>query len=363
MYVGGLKKCTRIHFQVVLAFTAYIAYYYNMSATATASTASTASTATTATALTKFSLVYRGNAIDGWMSAFIAYTAVKDQGSVEFYSIPSGREVTNKQVASWAGSHVLLLDLSFSVESEKKILEGTALSVEMIDYRTKDGEMCSARLAWQKWYAHLAVPFWLSAVDRISRWDQPTFEDRCLREVLTNVAHMPPKDALTATDVLMTWMTQPLCTEFQSLMAQGHAALEKKDGHLMATLGQLGTVYDIREEDTVAWGLTPEWTGLRVFLLENSDLIIDTNEAAYIVFGHFADVSAFINYRKKVRRDPKTGTLSLAYLYSARSRGFDLTTGDFFKGQKQSAGAQHLIHLQERVPFVPVLASIASPTM
>ena len=343
-------------------FTAYIAYYYNMSATTATAATATAATATastaTATAPTKYSLVYRGNAIDGWISAFIAYTAVKGQGqgSVQFYAIPSGREVTSKQVASWAGSHVLFLDLSFSAESEKKILEGSALSVETIDYRTKEATMCSARLAWHKWYAHLAVPFWLSAVDRISRWDQPTFEDRCMREVLANVAHMPPKDALTATDALMTWMTQPLCTEFQSLMTQGHAKLEKKDEQLMATLGQLGTVYDIREEDTVTWGLTPEWAGLRVFLLENSDLVIDTNEAAFIVFGHFADVSAFINYRKKVRRDPKTGTLSLAYLYSARSHGFDLTTGDFFKGQKQSAGAQHLIHLQEAVPFVPVLA-------
>ena len=321
-------------------------------------------TATTATASNKFSLIYRGNAIDGWISAFIAYTALKDASTVAFYAISAGREVTDKQVAAWSKSHVLLLDLGVSAESESRILSGGALSVETIDYRLLEqsgqSSMCSSRLAWHKWYHNQVEPFWLSAVDRISRWDQPTFEDRCLREVLANVAHMPPADAVRATEVLMTWMMTPLCPEFQSLMAQGHAKLSQKDGQLMAVLGQLGRTHDIREEDVVAWGLTPEWVGLRAFLLENSDMVIDTNEAAYIVFGHFPDVGAFINYRKKVRRDPKTGTLGLIYLYSARSHGFDLTTGNFFKGQKQSAGAQHHIRLQETVPFVPVLPSPSS---
>jgi hypothetical protein len=149
----------------------------------------------------------------------------------------------------------------------------------------------------------------------------------------------------------MGWMMTPMCAEFQSLMAQGHAQLAKKDAHLLAVLSQLGRTHVIQEADVAAWGLTAEWVGLTVFLLENSEVVIDTNEAAALLFAHKPEVSAFINYRKKVRRDPKTGILGLAYLYSARSCGFDLTTGGFFQGQKRSAGAQRAIH-GDAMPFV-----------
>ena len=330
---------------------------------ATASTASTTASAiatatATAAASPKYSLVYRGNAIDGWIATFIAYTALKEKSiaSITFYPISAGREVTNKQIISWVGSHVLFLDLSVSAETEKRMAAAGVLSTETMDYRLDEAKLCSSRLVWRKWYAHQDEPFWLTAVDRISRWDQPTFEDRCLREVLTKVSHMPPTDAVRATETLMTWMTTPYCAEFQSLMAQGHVSLSEKDAHLMAILC-LGHVHDIREEDAVLWGLTPEWVGLRVFLLENSDTVIDTNEAAYLVFGHFQDVAAFINYRKKVRRD-LTGNLGLIYLYSARSRGFDLTSGGFFQGQKQSAGAQRIIQNESPLPFVTAMKAV-----
>ena len=315
----------------------------------------TASTATTATACNKYSLVYRGNAIDGWIATFIAYTALKES-SVKFYPISAGREVTPKQVASWKGTHVLLLDLSFSAESHARVSR-VAISVETLDHRSggEEAPLCSSRLAWQKWYVDQVEPFWLGAVDRISRWDQPTLEDRCLREVLTNVSHMPPADAVRATEVLMTWMMTPLCAEFQSLMAQGHAKLAQKDAHLLDVIGQLGHTHVVQEADVTTWGLTADWVGLTVFLLENSEVVIDTNEAAALLFAHKPDVSAFINYRKKVRRDPTSGRLGLIYLYSARSRGFDLTAGGFFQGQKRSAGAQRFIDADGVMPFVPVM--------
>ena len=322
---------------------------------AIASTATTASTATASTASMKYSLVYRGNAIDGWIATFIAYTALKESSVVEFFPISAGREVTAKQVASWSNTHVLLLDLSLSAESHQRVAS-VALSVEVLDYRTLEDGMCSSRLVWNKWYAGQVEPFWLTSVDRISRWEHPTFEDRCLREVLANVSHMPPTDAVRATEVLMTWMMTPLCAEFQSLMSQGHAQLAQKDARLFAILSQMGRTHVVQEAEVEAWGLTSEWVGLTVFLLENSEVVIDTNEAAEILFAHRPDVAAFINYRKKVRRDPKTNTLGLIYLYSARSRGFDLTVGGFFQGQKRSAGAQRVIQADGVMPFVPVLA-------
>ncbi len=317
--------------------------------------------APSAPALT-YSLVYRGNAIDGWIATFIAYTALKVTSSVKFYPISAGREVTVKQLSSWSGSHVLLLDLSLSAESLARV-SAVALSVETLDHRSEEeASLCTSRLVWRKWYAEQVEPFWLGAVDRISRWDNPTLEDRCLREVLTQVSHIPPADAVRATEKLMTWMMTPLCPEFQSLMAQGHAKLSQKDSRLLTILEELGRTHVIQEADVNAWGLTAEWVGLTVFLLDNSDIIIDTNEAAAILFANKPEVTAFINYRKKVRRDHKTFKLGLAYLYSARSHGFDLTTGDFFQGQKRSAGAQRFILADGVMPFVvPDVPAVDDP--
>lgn len=315
----------------------------------------TASATATATA---YSLVYRGNAIDGWISAFIAHTALGQslgQGlgqDIRLYAIGAGRPVTDHQVRSWKGTDVILLDLSMDKASQQKMIDGGVLSITCLDHHETsvadwpegmvDPTVCTALQAWRRWYGEQTVPFWLDAVNRISLWKQPLWEDRCLREVLTPLAHMPPADALRATQALMTWMTMPSCAEFQGLMAQGQQRLMAKDQELMAYLTERGRTHLIQEWDVKAWGLSPEWVGLPVFLLENSDRIIDTNEAAHLVFTHVG-VGVFINFRKKLRNaSPSSGKseAGLIYLYSARSVAFDLRTGGFFQGQARSAGAQ-----------------------
>lgn len=350
-----------------------------MSAVATASTStstkargargSRGSRGSTAVA-TAYALVYRGNAIDGWMSAFIARTALKDQGhKTRLYAISANRAVTENQVRAWKGTHVLLLDLSMDKESQEKMRNGGVLSVACVDHHETsaadwpegvDATVSTALQVWRRWYGDQTAPFWLEAVNRISLWQQPLWEDRCLREVLTPVAHMPPLDALRATEALMKWIAFPQSVEFQGLMAQGQQRLLLKDQELMAFLLEQGRTHVLQEKDVTAWGLCPEWDGLTCFVLENSDRIIDTNEAAHLVFTHVPHVQVFVNFRKKVRDLGKNGIplAGLVYLYSARSVGFDLTTGGFFQGQKQSAGAS--VPVSEAAPFVSLLRSATS---
>jgi hypothetical protein len=335
-------------------------------ATATATVTATATATATTTATAKYSLVYRGNAIDGWMSAFVAHTALKDQGHpTRLYAIGGGRPATDHQIRFWKGTHVLLLDLSMDKGSQEKIMAGGALSVSCVDHHetsvadwpegTVDTTMSTVLQAWRRWYGDQTAPFWVEAVHRISLWKQPLWDDRCLREVLTPVAHMRPLDALRATEALMKWMSVPQSVEFQGLMAQGQQRLLAKDQELMAFLTERGRTRVLQEQEVVLWGLSPEWVGLRCFLVENSDHIIDTNEAAHLVFTHIPDTQVFVNFRKKVRNLAEADHMPLAglvYLYSARSRGFDLTTGGFFQGQKQSAGATAPV--SEKTPFTTV---------
>ena len=236
-------------------------------------------------------------------------------------------------------------------------MEAGAYSVESISSLPSQ-ETSTAVNTWRRWYGDADAPFWLLSLDRITRWASPSWEDRCLREVLMPVAHMPPSDALRATDALMTWMMNPAGAEFQALMTQGQAKLMEKDLALGALLKAKGVVHDIQPSDAEKWGLTAEWIGLKAFLLENHDYVLDTNEAAHLVFMNYPDVAIFVNYRKKVRRSQDNGRkLGLVYVYSARSKAFDLTTGGFFQGRAGSAGAQ--VPLSEGdMPFVPFRSEI-----
>jgi hypothetical protein len=264
--------------------------------------------------------------------------------------------VTKKEVEAWKGSHVLALDMDTGAGMEKNkqtLLDGGVLSVEVISASSASGETSTVTEVWRRWYGTSEWPFWLTSADRIIRWSAPTWEDRCLREILMPVTHMRPADSLRATEAFMSWTMAPMEPEFQSIMAQSQARLMEKDYQLSQFLRQYGVVHEIRASDVEAWGLTSEWVGLRAFLLENTDTVLDTNEAAHLVFVHYPEVALFINYRKKLRKDAVTGESGLVYVYSARSKAFDLTTGGFFQGRAGSAGAQVAVG-QAVMPFVPL---------
>jgi hypothetical protein len=306
--------------------------------------------------------------VDGLIAAFIAYTALRDSGSVTFETMCAHHRMKPSHLLSWASTHVLFLDLIPTEEDKQFLLSGGALCVKHIDYRDRntsfwgiDTTFSTASHAWDSWYSQQEKPFWLTSMDRIALWEQPTWEDRCLREILTNVVHMPPSDAIRSTEALMAWMTTPHCAEFQGLMAQAHVRLAEKDAMLNHHLTQHGRVLCIQEQDAQVWKLSSEWVGLNVFLMDNSNITIDTNEAAHLVFSTLPNVGVFINYRKKLRHNPVTKQAEMTYLYSGRSVAFDLTTGGkggkggkggFFSGQECSAGASVLAGA-EPLPFQP----------
>lgn len=308
----------------------------------------------------RYTIVYRTNSIDGLIAAFIAYTAFRPIGTVQFDTMCAHHRIKPSHLLSWVSTHVIFLDLIPIEEDKQFLLTGGVLTVEHIDYRdysqsvmNTDPTVSSAIHTWNKYYSHQEKPFWLASVDRISRWKQPTWDDRCFREILSNVVHMPPADAMRSTESLMQWLAIPNSAEFQSLMAQAHVRLTEKDTMLHHHLTQNGRVICIQEQDARIWKLSPEWIGLKVFLMDNSDITIDSNEAAHLVFSTLQDVTVFINYRKKLRHDPVTKQAHMTYLYSARSVTFDLTTGGFFSGQKQSAGATIALMDSNPLPFQP----------
>lgn len=316
----------------------------------------------------KYVILFHGNCIDGWMSCFIAHSSLTHHGTVRQYPIAPG------QPSTWAAAekvmqntHVLLLDVSVSQEIRDKWLADGALSVNCIDHHASAvGDWpadscpihvgsCAALQTWHRFYPNWDVPTWLHHIDRVDRWDQPTEEDRCIREVLNIIAHKPVQrkfaEAFEMTREFIKTMSTP--EGVLATIAEGREILRKKDAELYPILGK-GTILSMTPELQALWNMPASWATIKLFVIDNTDISFDSTEAAHQVFTYYPQLDAFINYRRKTFLEK--GDMAVektVYTYSARSHGFDLTeNGSVFKGHPTSAGASLVQGEVSVLPFI-----------
>jgi hypothetical protein len=318
--------------------------------------------------VSKNTILYHGNCIDGWMSAYIARSFLHTFSAVEMYPISPNQTYTWPNIDKMKGTNVILLDVSIEKKHRDEWLAGGVLSIQCIDHHETstshwpadscpiNTSSCTAVQVWRNCYAHLPEPAWLHSIDRIDRWDNPTYEDRCLREILNVIAHLPvqgkTEEAITMTDRFVTQVNDPV--ELAMMMVTGKQLLDTKDANLMAILNK-GGIHTFSDEYIKGWNLPQSWLGAKVFIIDNTNITIDTTEAAHLVFQHHPEVNAFINYRKKILYGRgRDADVRNAYVYSARSRNLDLTVkGSILKGHHTSAGALLTVSNDTKnVPFV-----------
>ena len=307
-----------------------------------------------------YTILFHGNCIDGWFSAYIAYTSLKNNGFVHMYPIsPSQTETWPTQIT---GTHILLLDVSVQEKYRDMWMKGGALSVNCIDHHASsiehwpegqcpiNVERCAAFQTWEHFYPMMEIPSWLYNIDRIDRWDNPTYEDRCIREVLNIIAHKPVErkidEAISFTEQFIMNMNNPI--GISAIISEGKNILTKKDEELMRILSN-GSIHQFTTEYIDGWKLPATWLDKRVFIIDNTSITLDTTEAAHLAFEN-NNISVFINYRKKFDKSSK----KVKYIYSARSRGFDITEGTVLKGHPTSAGATIV---KGSMPVLPFLLS------
>lgn len=313
-------------------------------------------------------IVFHGNCIDGWMATFIAHTILVQHGTVRQYPVAPGQPgtwVAAEQVMR--NAHVLLLDVSVSQETRDKWYRNGALSVNCIDHHESaighwpadacpiHVESCAALQTWHHFYPQQEVPAWLHHIDRVDRWDNPTDEDRSIREVLNIIAHKPVQrkfdEAFEMTREFIATMSTP--EGVAATVAEGREILRKKDASLYPVLGK-GNVTKMTPELQAQWNLPASWASIRLFVIDNTDMSFDSTEAAHQVFTYFPQVDVFINYRRKTFLEK--GDMAVektVYTYSARSRDFVLNeNGCVFKGHPTSAGASLVQGEVAVLPFV-----------
>jgi len=321
-------------------------------------------------ASTNHTILFHGNCIDGWFSAYIAHSALKNTGTVNMYPISPSQTNTWPKTNEMAGTHILLVDVSVPEVYRVAWTTGGALSVNCIDHHASAVEhwpagaspintaACAALQTWQHFYPAVPVPFWLHHIDRIDRWDNPSYYDRCIREVLNEIAHKPVQkkqaEAIALTEIFLANMSTSIGQI--SVLAQGKQILDKKDAALIGILST-GTFHTFNQEYITGWSLPASWLGANVFIIDNTHITLDTTEAAHIIFELYPHVNVFINYRKKILYGKGPAAVEKTmYVYSARSRGFNITDGTILKGHPTAAGASLI---KGEAPMLPFLLSAA----
>jgi len=293
-------------------------------------------------------ILFHGNCSDGWISAYIAHSHLKNKGIVHMYPISPSQIDTWPALQQMSGTNVLLLDVSVSKEHRDSWMMEGVLSIQCIDHHVTSiehwptnspirTERCASFQTWEHFHPGQEIPHWIYSIDRFDRWDNPTYEDRCLREVLNIIARKPVEkkldEAFNMTNQFMMNIGNPI--GLSAILEHGRNILKKKDHDLINILHYKGSIHTFTQEYINGWNLPQNWLNLHVFIIDNTGISFDSTEAAYLVFQKHPNISVFINYR--IRYD--TVLNKTIYTYSARSQSFNVTDGTLLKGHPTSAGA------------------------
>jgi hypothetical protein len=313
-------------------------------------------------------IVFHGKCEDGWMATFIAHSYLSHYGIVRQYPVAPGLPSTWVSAEKvMRNTHVLLLDVSVPQETRDKWLANGALSVNCIDHHASavehwpadacpiHVESCAALQTWHYFYPQQEVPAWLHHIDRMDRWDNPTEQDRSIREMVKIIAAKPVQrkfdEAFAMTRDFIEKMSTP--EGVAAIIKEGREILREKNQALYPLLGK-GLVSKITPELQAKWNLPASWVSIITFVVDTTGIAIDSTEAAHQTFTYFPEVKVFINYR--INTFLEKGDMAVEktiYTYSARSRGFDLTDGDsIFNGHPTSAGASLILGEVAVLPFV-----------
>lgn len=317
-------------------------------------------------------ILYHANCIDGWFSAYLMRSSriYAGEESPRLLAITPSCPNTYPAPQELAGYHVMMVDVSVDSEIRSRWLDGGVLSVKCIDHHESahahwpadsspiHTHECTAMQVGREVTRDEEMPEWLKMIDRIDRWDHPTYEDRCLREMLLRIAHLPgqgkEEQAIAeTTEFIMLWDDAEKRADY---LRQGAELLRVKEDALLAEFSK-GRFVTVDETSLTTWNLPETWKGVRLFLLDTSHVTIDSTEAAHVAFEHYPDAEVFINYRRKMFKSKSASRRTNEMIvYSARSRSFALTgDGSIFQGHSSSAGASVLINgaASQRLPFLP----------
>ncbi len=124
-------------------------------------------------------ILFHGNCIDGFTSAFLAHMALTNQGvkDIKMYPVaPTGAGLPHPK--EMVGRNILMVEVSFDQVKRASWMKVGALSIQCIDLHATScshwsaeanpihTESCAALQVFRHFFPQQEVPFWLHVIDR-----------------------------------------------------------------------------------------------------------------------------------------------------------------------------------------------------
>jgi hypothetical protein len=318
-----------------------------------------------------YSILYHGNCIDGWFSAYLAYTYLAKQGDVNIQMFPIGPGMahTYPAIEKVNGTHMWLLDVSLPLETRNAFIRKGVQTINCIDHHASsiqhwdekenpiDIESCAALQTFKYFFPEHEVPEWLNIIDRIDRWDNVSESDLCIREILQSIASKTAYKSYEGKSYQASAFQQTynFIRDFEKLGLDMLVNKVRRDYELkcdqLRKLVKTGSFVKIEAIHLMQWELSDRWLDTTLFIMDTTNVIMDSSLASYIAFKEYPDAQVFINYRIKSYMS------ILQVTYSARSSSqfkepFNLITPEdsIFKGHATAAGAN--VNYSPLSPFI-----------
>jgi hypothetical protein len=267
------------------------------------------------------------------------------------------------------GTHMWLLDVSFPEETRNAFIRKGVQSISCIDHHessikhwdAKENpiniESCAALQTFKYFFPTKEVPQWLYMIDRIDRWDNISEDDLCIREILQRIANKTAYKSYESKSYQASGFQQTynFIHDFEELGLEMLVKKVKGEYELkcqqLKKLVKSGSIVKIEPIHLIQWELSDRWLDTTVFIMDTTNVILDSSLASYIAFKEYPEAQVFINYRIKSYMSV------LQVTYSARSsskfeEAFNLITppDSIFKGHATAAGAN--VNFSPLSPFI-----------
>lgn len=304
-------------------------------------------------------IMYRGNTIDGWLSAYMFFSKYSNNRIVKLWAFdpynpttyPSTSYIANydlyfvngciqcERLEKWVNEGNIRICKYFDNHSDaldkvRLINRSNGVMDEFVIEKNENGTTCTSY--WDKYisyninsstlklvhnylYNNDAGYSWVTTMDKIIMWKHLTHEEKAIHELFHSVAVEYNKQNVGKG---LKYTRDILKTLFEKKSANNDIILEKHKQNItnkensikeiLENVDESKTIITLTKEHVDKWQLPIQWIGVNIFVLDTTNVSIDSTLASDIVFNKYntkdngCDIDIFINYRKIVSKNNKS---------------------------------------------------------
>lgn len=297
----------------------------------------------------KHLILFRGNTIDGWLSAYSCYVLNSTfKGQTELIPVnpkdekswPTEEQLSGNWISCQAVTPPQTIIHLFT--KSDMVYINDPLHSQQLNNNINSKNMIyigQGPIALSYYKGQMYSVDFISMILRIEFWNSPSREDLAVREILHDIACLPQKYNATFAAIKQT---EEFLENYYSSLESRHSIIEigleklSQKEKIIENIMSKGYIYTLDKTNIKTWNLPESWLGYNVFILNNTAYTIDTSATANHVFNTNQNISIFINY--KTSQDVMGLTMYQFYARSRNNSNIDLTSNNLFKGLPNAAG-------------------------